>query len=90
MDIVKRPYRFEKMLSWDQTRRAGTPGGAEPTGIETCVATNTRISEVTGLIVKHLEVKHPQWSGGDPGALQKHSRWLFAGTVSGKSGLAVA
>lgn len=57
VDVGKRSYRFEKkILAWDQTA-AVLARLADPIKlvIETCVATSTRISEVTGLMVKHFD-----------------------------------
>jgi integrase len=57
VDVGKRSYRFEKkILSWDQTA-AVLARLADPNRlvIETCVATSTRISEVTGLMIKHFD-----------------------------------
>jgi integrase len=57
VDIGKRSYRFEtKILPWDQTA-AVLARLADPNRlvIETCVATSTRISEVTGLMIKHFD-----------------------------------
>ena len=57
VDIGKRSYRFEKkILSWDQTA-AVLAKLTDPNRlvIETCVATSTRISEVTGLMIKHFD-----------------------------------
>jgi integrase len=57
VDIGKRSYRFEKkILDWDQTA-AVLARLADPNKlvIETCVATSTRISEVTGLMIKHFD-----------------------------------
>ena len=59
VDIGKRSYRFEKkILAWDQTA-AVLARLADPNKlvIETCVATSTRISEVTGLMIKHFDAK---------------------------------
>jgi len=57
VDIGKRSFRFEKqILSWEQT--ADVLGRLEDPNklvIETCVATSTRISEVTGLMIKHFD-----------------------------------
>jgi len=58
VDVGKRSYRFEKkILSWDQTA-AVLARLADPNRlvIETCVATSIRISEVTGLMVKHFDL----------------------------------
>lgn len=57
VDIGRKSYRFEKkILSWDETAavlaRLSDPNRLV---IETCVATSTRISEVTGLMVKHFD-----------------------------------
>jgi len=57
VDIGKRSFRFDKqILSWEQT--ADVLGRLEDPNklvIETCVATSTRISEVTGLMIKHFD-----------------------------------
>jgi|AGTN01.2.fsa_nt_gi Phage integrase family. len=57
VDIGKRSYRYEKkILEWDETA-AVLARLADPNRlvIETCVATSTRISEVTGLMIKHFD-----------------------------------